>query len=179
MQEDRGIATSSVPRIRDASNISRLVGSLPTCGAKTSTRKTRRLSRLRNRLGWSFPGFQPLRPTLASLRSRRIGLVAADRPADAVTALGWTGAVNVHDDPVLMSTVLRSWEDRWAACVVEIGFDTLTLTVGIPPRDRQRALALAAEHFAFCPDNITQGAGTVAAYAESLRDSPVWTFWWD
>ena len=119
------------------------------------------------------------RSTLASLRSRRIGLVAAHRPADAVTALGWTGAVNVHDDPVLMSTVLRSWEDRWAARVVEIGFDTLTLTVGIPPRDRQRALALAAEHFAFCPDNITQGAGTVAAYAESLRDSPVWTFWWD
>jgi hypothetical protein len=89
------------------------------------------------------------------------------------------GAANVHQDPVLMSAVLRSWEDRWAARVVEIGFDTLTLTVGIPPRDRQRALALAAEHFAFCPDNITQGAGTVAAYAESLRNSPVWTFWWD
>ena len=119
------------------------------------------------------------RLVLESLGSRRVGLVAANRPSDAITAVGWTGAVNVHDDPVLMSAVLRSWEDRWAACVVEIGFDTLTLTVGIAPRDRQRALALAAEHFAFCPDNITQGPGTVAAYAESLRNSPVWTFWWD
>src|SRR2546425_3369914 len=119
------------------------------------------------------------RHVLESLGSRRVGLVAANRPSDAITAVGWTGAVNVHDDPVLMSAVLRSWEDRWAACVVEIGFDTLTLTVGIAPRDRQRALALAAEHFAFCPDNITQGPGTVAAYAESLRNSPVWTFWWD
>lgn len=119
------------------------------------------------------------RAALASFRSRRIGLVAANRPADAITALGWAGAVNVHQDPVLMSAVLRSWEDRWAARVIEIAFDTLTLTVGIPPRDRESALALAAEHYAFCPDNITQGAGTVGAYAESLRNNRLWAFWWD
>jgi hypothetical protein len=78
-----------------------------------------------------------------------------------------------------MSAVLRSWEDRWIARVVEIGFDTLTLTVGISPPDRETALALAVEHFAFCPDNIWQGAGTVVAYAETLRQSRIWTFWWD
>jgi hypothetical protein len=119
------------------------------------------------------------RPALASLTPRRIGLVAANRPADAITALGWLGAVNVHQDPVLMSAVLRTWEDRWAARVVEIGFDTLTLTVGIPPRDRQTALALAAEHFAFCPDNIWQGTETLVAYAQTLQQSRIWTFWWD
>jgi Domain of unknown function (DUF4253) len=114
-----------------------------------------------------------------SLPPRRIGLVAANRAADIITALGWTGAANVHQDPALLSAVLRSWEDRWAARVVEIGFDTLRLTVGILPRDRQTVLTLAAEHFAFCPDNIWQGAGTLAAYAESLQGSRVWTFWWD
>jgi predicted DNA-binding WGR domain protein len=119
------------------------------------------------------------RAALASLTPRRIGLVAANRPADAITALGWLGAVNVHQDPVLMSAVLRSWEDRWAARVVEIGFDTLTLTVGIPPRDRQTALALAAEHFGFCPDNIWQGTETLVAYAQTLQQSRIWTFWWD
>ena len=119
------------------------------------------------------------RAVLAGLPSRRIGLVAAKRPADAITALGWIGGANMHQDPVLMSAVLRSWEDRWAARVVEIGFDTLTLTVGVSPRDRNTAMALAAEHFAFCPDNITQGVGTLAAYAESLIRSPVWAFWWD
>ena len=119
------------------------------------------------------------RAALASLSSRRVGLVAAKRPADAITALGWCGAVNVHQDPVLISAVLRSWEDRWAARVVEIGFDTLTLTVGNPPRDHERALALAAEHFALCPDNIWQGVGTLVAYAESLQQSRIWTFWWD
>jgi predicted DNA-binding WGR domain protein len=119
------------------------------------------------------------RAALASLRSRRIGLVAVKRPADAITALGWSGAVNVHQDPALMSAVLRSWEDRWAARVVEIGFATLTLTVGIPPSDGKAALALAAEHFAFCPDNIWQGEGTLVAYAKSLEQSRIWTFWWD
>jgi hypothetical protein len=119
------------------------------------------------------------RAALAALPSRRIGLVAAKRPADVITALGWSGAGNVHQDPALMSAVLRSWEDRWAARVVEIGFDTLTLTVGIPPRDDKTAQALAAEHFAFCPDNVWQGEGTLAAYAMSLEQSRIWTFWWD
>lgn len=119
------------------------------------------------------------RAALASLTSKRIGLVAANRPADAITALGWSGAVNVHQDPALISAVLRSWEDRWSARVVEIGFDTLTLTVGNPPRDNETAMALAAEHFAFCPDSIWQGAGTLVAYAESLNRSRTWTFWWD
>ena len=119
------------------------------------------------------------RPQLSSLPPRRIGIVAANRAADVITALGWIGGANVHQDPALMSAVLRSWEDRWAARVIEIGFDTLTLTVGIPPRDRQTALALAAEHFAFCPDNIWQGADTLVAYAESIQGRRHWAFWWD
>jgi predicted DNA-binding WGR domain protein len=119
------------------------------------------------------------RPTLASFEPRRIALIAASRPADVVTALGWNGAVNVHQDPVLLSVVMRSWEDRWAARVVEVGFDTMTLTVGRPPRDRDTALRLGAEHFAFCPDNIWQGSDTIAAYAATLERSRIWTFWWD
>jgi hypothetical protein len=74
---------------------------------------------------------------------------------------------------------MRSWEDRWAARVVEVGFDTMTLTVGRPPRDRDTALRLGAEHFAFCPDNIWQGSDTIAAYAATLERSRIWTFWWD
>lgn len=119
------------------------------------------------------------RAALARLMSGRIGLVAAGRPADTITALGWMGAVNVHQDPVIISAVLRSWEAQWLARVVEIGFDTLTLTVGIPPPDVKTALALAAEHFALCPDNIFQGSETLEAYAKYLIGSRTWTFWWD
>ncbi|WP_459713962.1 DUF4253 domain-containing protein [Actinophytocola sp. KF-1] len=40
---------------------------------------------------------------------------------------------------------------------------------------------VAAERFAFCPDNIWQAAPgtTLASYAEQLVDSDSWAFWWD
>lgn len=116
---------------------------------------------------------------LDQIRSRRVALVAAERPADIVAAVGWMGAVNVHDDPAFLSAVLRSWEVRWYARVVEIGFATLTLAVGNPPRDEKTALAVAAEHFAFCPDNVWQEVGTIEAYARLLLGSRTWRFWWD
>jgi hypothetical protein len=119
------------------------------------------------------------RGALARIRNRRVALVAAGRPADVITAIGWSGAVNVHDDPASMSAVLRSWEDRFIARVVEIGFDTLALTVGIPPSDELGALAIAAEHFALCPDNVWQGVGTIRRYATSLVQNHRWDFWWD
>jgi predicted DNA-binding WGR domain protein len=116
---------------------------------------------------------------LTGISGRRLALVAAARPADVVTSIGWLGAVNVHDDPAVLSAILRSGVDRWLARVVEIGFDTLKLTVGNPPMNHQAALALAAEHFAFCPDNVWQGVGTVRKYATALIRSAVWEFWWD
>jgi hypothetical protein len=119
---------------------------------------------------------------LARIRPARLALVAAPRPADAVAALGWMGAVNVHEDPAVISAVLRSWEDRWAATLIQIGFDMLTLTVGNPPRSERTALGLAAEHFALCPDNVWQGTAgveTIRAYAGTLVNSRIWSFWWD
>jgi hypothetical protein len=40
---------------------------------------------------------------------------------------------------------------------------------------------VAAEHFAFCPDNIWQGwrPFTLVGYAERLVGAAAWTFWWD
>ena len=38
----------------------------------------------------------------------------------------------------------------------------------------------AAEHFAFCPDNVTHDHDSLRTYArKALLDTPVWTFWWD
>jgi hypothetical protein len=78
-----------------------------------------------------------------------------------------------------MSTVLRSWEVRFDAYLVGLGTDTLQLAVGRPPRDSAAATAIAAEHFAFCPDNIQQGAGSIREYARLLVNEQLWPFWWD
>lgn len=126
------------------------------------------------------PGDRPtsIDPIVATLEGH-LGLVAVNRPADVLDAIGWMGAANYDGDPLDMSTVLRSWEARFDAYLVGLGTDTLTLAVGRPARDLDAATAIAAEHLAFCPDNIGQGPGSIADYAPGLVNASVWGFWWD
>lgn len=108
-----------------------------------------------------------------------LGLVPVSRPADLLAATGWTGAANYDQDPREQSAVLRSWEDRFDAYLVGLGWDTITTAVGRPPRDRATARAIAEEHYAFCLDNIDQGIGDVEKYGDELVGAPIWQFWWD
>lgn len=138
--------------------------------------------------GREFPGLAPSprsAPSAAALTevvaelSGRLGLASVPRPADAVAVIGWLGPVNHFDDMGALSAVLRSWEDRFNAFLVALGFDTLTVAVGNPPATLAAATAVAAEHFAVCSDNVYQGAGSIEAYAAELVDNAAWTFWWD
>lgn len=113
------------------------------------------------------------------LKGARGALVPARRGADIPAVLGWGGATN-HTDAVQLSTILRSWEDRFGIRVVGLGPDLLTVSVAAPPRTTAEALAVAAEHYAFCPDNVWDGYDTIRAYAaEEVLDRHEWTFWWD
>ena len=115
------------------------------------------------------------------LKDPRLALVPARRSADIPTAIGWTGPANHEGDTARLSAVLRSWEDRFGIRVVALGFDHLLVSVAAPPTTLVEAEALAAEHFAFCPDNIWQGSdATLTAYAEhQLLNQQAWHFWWD
>ncbi|TCC00652.1 DUF4253 domain-containing protein [Micromonospora zingiberis] len=110
----------------------------------------------------------------------RLGLVPARRGSDALAAIGWQGAIN-YTGPAELCAVLGSWEERFGARVIGVGFAELYLSVAAPPADVAEALPVAAEHFALCPDNIWQGQRpcTLAAYADRLVDAPTWAFWWD
>jgi Domain of unknown function (DUF4253) len=138
----------------------------------------------------SFPGLAPaasglaspagLKEAVASLTEpMRIGLVVASRPADTLVSIGWQGAGNYHDTAAPLTVVLRSWEERFGATVMHVGFDTVDLLVERPAPSHQAALAVAAEHFAFCMDNICQGAGSISQYARELTGATRWSFWWD
>jgi hypothetical protein len=116
---------------------------------------------------------------LSQDRPLRLGLAAADRGADALTATGWTGPLNHTNDTGQIAAILRSWEDRFGARVVGVGFDVLYVSVAAPPATVDDALPVAAEHFAFCPDNILQGPGTLTKYAGRLVSTIAWEFWWD
>ena len=78
-----------------------------------------------------------------------------------------------------LSAVLRSWEDRFGAVLVRMGRATLELAVAAPPWERSECLAIAAEHYAFCDDTYRGNPGTLRDYANLLRGSTRWSFWWD
>jgi len=111
----------------------------------------------------------------------RIMLAPAARGADVITSVSWRGAFNFSNDMPPLSSVLRSWEGRFGARLVELGLDTLALTVAAPPVTTEHAEHVAAEHFAFCPDNVVQGqAPTIREYAARMvQGKTIWSFWWD
>lgn len=115
------------------------------------------------------------------LDNPRVALVHARRSADIPAAIGWTGPLNHENDVALLCAVLRSWEDRFGIRVIALSFDRLTVSVAAPPRTQEEAEAVAAEHFAFCPDNITQGNHeTLREYAaKAVLGMHSWNFWWD
>ncbi|GGV17241.1 hypothetical protein GCM10010275_68450 [Streptomyces litmocidini] len=115
------------------------------------------------------------------LADARPALVPTRRSADIPAVIGWTGPLNHENDVARLCAVLRSWEDRFGARVVALTFDQLVVSVAAPPRTVEEAEAVAAEHFAFCPDNVAQGEHDgLREYARAaLVDAPVWSFWWD
>ncbi|MEV7186572.1 DUF4253 domain-containing protein [Kitasatospora sp. NPDC093102] len=120
-----------------------------------------------------------LAEVLQSVEDARLGLVRADSGAHALAVCGWSGPANHENDIAKIAAVLADWERRFGAQVVEAGFDTLELSVPVPPATLAEALPLAAEHTAFCPDLVFQGTGTLTEYAEQLVGSHQWSFWWD
>jgi hypothetical protein len=120
-----------------------------------------------------------LAEVLQSVKDVRLGLVRAGGGAQALAVCGWSGPANHEDDIAKIAAVLADWERRFGAQVVEVGFDTLELSVPVPPATLAEALPQAAEHTAFCPDLVFQGTGSLTEYAEQLVGAHQWSFWWD
>jgi hypothetical protein len=108
----------------------------------------------------------------------RIGLVAAGRPADVLLVIGWGGLVNCGESLLELTAVLRSWEDRFGARLIDVGYADLRLFVERPPRTLEAAQRLAAEQAVLGGDCLG-GARDIPDIAARLVNAPVWTFWWD
>ncbi len=144
--------------------------------------------------GLQFPGLAPgqdqalteaeLARALDWFGAARIGLVPAARPADVLAVVGYNGTVNRYGTPEMLSAALRSWEDRFGAVLVEVGFDHIRMLVRRPPRTLPDAQAAAAELWAMCDEfwPIDQPGTAVRAVediAELIVGSPVWSMWLD
>ena len=77
-----------------------------------------------------------------------------------------------------LTAVLRSWEDRFGARLIDVGSDTVRLLVERPPRTLETAQRRAAEHVVLAGE-CTGGARDVPDIAARLVNALFWTFWWD
>lgn len=71
---------------------------------------------------------------------------------------------------------LRVWDERYGLNLVGAGMDWLQAEFSDPPSDWDR---FAAEVYEFCPDVVDQGAGSVEALADELRQMNGVYLWWD
>lgn len=117
---------------------------------------------------------------LTCLPPSRIGLTVADRPADALAALGWLPG-NWFEGIDQVTAVLRWWEDRFGARLLAVGFDEFKLLAERPPRGRSAAQHVAAELFALTADEFTsawndEALTDVNDITGSVLRSPIWGF---
>jgi hypothetical protein len=77
-----------------------------------------------------------------------------------------------------LTAVLRSWEERFGACRIDIGFAEIRLLVERPPRTLAAAQRIAAEHYVLA-DRTGEGLQALSRIAASLFNAPIWAFWWD
>lgn len=144
--------------------------------------------------GPGFPGLAPAQPPsdatpleLVDAAGARLGLVSCRRPADVPALVGWLGTINVTGAAEI-SAVLRSWEDRFGAILVGLGFATITLLVTRPPTTDDDALRVAAEVAALCPDSLWQPEAlwpyefrepSLEELTRRLVRKHVWRLWFD
>jgi hypothetical protein len=143
--------------------------------------------------GSEFPGLAPgqdhaltgaeLDRALARFGPARIGLVPAARPADVLAQVGFNGTVNGYGTPELLSAVLRSWEDRFGAVLVEVGFDHIRLLARRPPRTLPDAQAVAPELYIMCDECWPPGKPAIVLDVQGIAaqtlNIPIWSMWWD
>lgn len=134
--------------------------------------------------GLAPPGETPLTDSelgniVRSLPAQRIGLASATRPAEVLPLIGWTPS-GAPLQTIEVAAVVRSWEDRFGARLLKVGFAEFSLLVTRPPRTMEHAQQIAAEHWAFCAEfGGEEGLRDIPSISDYLLKSPIWTFWWD
>jgi Domain of unknown function (DUF4253) len=99
---------------------------------------------------WNNKRYDGIRKFLAATGSSQTAIPAY---------LRW-GGWNDCPAPEYHVAAMRSWRDRYEAELVGMSSDTINLRVSRRPKTRDKALALAREHYVYCSDIIDQGVQT-------------------
>ena len=139
------------------------------------------MPRRRSTAGPGWPGGRRSTGGCWTALSWTIPLVLAELPAkNPWEVFAWTpfGGWNECPAPEEQVAVAKYWFEKYGAVPGVMTMDVLEYTVPAPV-GREAAMELAQEQYAFCPDIVDQGCGSVGLLADILSKSTTWFFWWD
>lgn len=76
------------------------------------------------------------------------------------------------------AAVLREWGRRYRAELVSLTDSGLGVRVGRPPSSHEAAMEAAEAIYAYCPDVVTHGVGSMWALATTIAVSGAWSLRW-
>lgn len=89
------------------------------------------------------------------------------------------GGYNECPAPDSQIAVAEYWYRKYKAVPTVITANSIEFMVEIPPQNFQDAEKLAYEQYLFCNEVVSDGAGSLRKLASLLKDSTVWSFWWE
>ena len=89
------------------------------------------------------------------------------------------GGYNECPAPDTQIAVSEYWYRNYRAVPTVITANSIEFMVEIPPQNFQDAEKLAYEQYLFCNEVVSDGAGSLRKLASILKDSTVWSFWWE
>lgn len=88
------------------------------------------------------------------------------------------GGWNECPDTLWQMAAAKHWYEKFGAVPAVVTHDVLEYILPEIP-DPEDTHELALEQYAFCPDIVDQGVGSVKTLEDGLALSNVWYFWWD
>ena len=83
---------------------------------------------------------------------------------------GWTSAEH--------AAVLLRWQQRYRAELVSLTDSGVGVRVGRPPTSHEAAMLAARDIYAYCPDVVDRGLGSMWALATTMAVSSAWSLRW-
>ena len=89
------------------------------------------------------------------------------------------GGYNECPAPDSQIAVSEYWYRNYRAIPTVITANSIEFMAEAPPQNFQDAEKLAYEQYLFCNEVVSDGAGSLRKLASILKDSTVWSFWWE
>lgn len=89
------------------------------------------------------------------------------------------GGYNDCPTPDCQIAIAEYWYKKYKAVPTVITSNSIEFMIETPPQNFQDAEKLAYEHYLFCNEIISNGLGSLRKLASILKDSTVWSFWWE